>query len=184
MDNDAITFNQPTGSRPPDRRELLWNELEQLHKQLGIDPPTATYSLEALAEEVALARRACASIPDAADRLHVDASVQQQVGAALEDTFGERILDAQQTAAHRRMHKTWRSFYGPLLLGEPPTPDLDKSMPHEDESSRRRSVARPRLGARAVRAAPSTTSSTHVTHVGRVKCNALFGHCKHIQYIP
>ena len=36
MDSDPIQFTQPTGARPPDRRELLWNELEQLHAQLGI----------------------------------------------------------------------------------------------------------------------------------------------------
>ncbi len=58
MDNDAISFQQPTGTRPPDRRAALWDELERLHAQLGIAPPTATYTLEALAEDGALARRA------------------------------------------------------------------------------------------------------------------------------
>ncbi len=43
MDNEAIQFSQPTGTRPPDRREVLWNELERLHVQLGIAPPTTTY---------------------------------------------------------------------------------------------------------------------------------------------
>ncbi len=65
---------------------------EHLHALLEIEPPTATYSLEALAAEVAPARRACVSIPSAADRLNVDAAVQQQAGAALEDAFGQRIV--------------------------------------------------------------------------------------------
>lgn len=132
MDNDAITFTQPTGPRPTDRRAVLWDELDRLHAQLGIEPPTATYSLEALEAEVVLARRAGASIPNVADRLSVDAAVQQQAGAALEDTFGERILDAQQAARQRRTHKTWRSFYGPLLLNERSTPEPYEGTPRED----------------------------------------------------
>jgi hypothetical protein len=43
VDNDPISFQQPTSPRPPDRRELLWNQLERLHVQLGIEPPTATF---------------------------------------------------------------------------------------------------------------------------------------------
>jgi hypothetical protein len=132
--NDPIQFSQPTGPRPPDRREVLWNELERLHAQLGIEPPTATYALEALAEEVALARRACTSIPDTADRLKVDATVQQHAGAALEDTFGERILDPQQAAAYRRTHTTWRNFYAPLFFGERSTPESYERTPSEDKS--------------------------------------------------
>ncbi len=46
VDNAAVSFQQPTGPRPPERRAVLWNELEQLHAQLGIEPPTATYGVE------------------------------------------------------------------------------------------------------------------------------------------
>ncbi len=48
MNNDAISFSQPTGPRPPDRRAVLWDELARLHAQLGIEPPTATYGGEEL----------------------------------------------------------------------------------------------------------------------------------------
>ena len=58
MDNDATMFNQPTCPRLLLRHAVLWDELARLHAQLGIDPPTATYDVEELAEEVALARRA------------------------------------------------------------------------------------------------------------------------------
>ena len=71
MDTDAIHFQQPTGSRPLSRREVLWNELDRLHAQLGIDPPTATYMLEDLEAEVALARRA-AHQPAVEARAHLD----------------------------------------------------------------------------------------------------------------
>jgi hypothetical protein len=73
---------------------------------MGIDPPTATYTREALEAEVMLARRARATIPDAADRLKVDTASQQHAGAALEDTFGQRIVDSQQESRHRRTHTT------------------------------------------------------------------------------
>jgi len=134
VDNDAITFNQPTGPRPPDRREVLWNELERLHAQLGIDPPTATYAIEELEQEVALARRAHASIPHAPDRLNVDAAVQQQAGAALEDAFGDPIPDTQQEAAYRRTHKTWRSYYAPVFFDERQTPEAEQSTLSEDRA--------------------------------------------------
>jgi hypothetical protein len=100
--------------------------------QLGIELPTATYSLEALAEEVVLARRAHAAAPNAADRLRVDAAVQQQAGAALEDAFGQQIVGLQQAAAHRRTHKTWCNFYGPLFFGEQPMPAASRGTPSED----------------------------------------------------
>ncbi len=64
MDTHAISFNQPTGPRPLSRRDVLWDELERLHAQLGIAPPTATYLLQDLEAEVALARRA-AQLPAA-----------------------------------------------------------------------------------------------------------------------
>ncbi len=90
--------------RPPDRRELLWNERKHVHAQPGIDPPTAAYILEALAEDVALARRGCTSMPNPADRLKVDATVQHQAGAAVEDAFGKPTPDVHQEAAHHRRH--------------------------------------------------------------------------------
>lgn len=36
MDTDAIPLQQPTSHRPPDRRALLWDELDRLHAQLGM----------------------------------------------------------------------------------------------------------------------------------------------------
>ncbi len=54
MDNEAITFNQPTGPRSPSRREVLWNELARLHAQLGIAPPTATYAVQIVRQTVCL----------------------------------------------------------------------------------------------------------------------------------
>jgi hypothetical protein len=49
--DDAIAFQQPT-DRPPSRRTVLWDELERLHEQLELPPPTATLTLEALEAEV------------------------------------------------------------------------------------------------------------------------------------
>lgn len=51
MDNDAIQF-QPTNSYPPSRRTVLWDELERLHEQFGMSPPTASLTIEALEAEV------------------------------------------------------------------------------------------------------------------------------------
>ena len=153
MDNDAITFTQPTGPRPPDRREVLWNELERLHAQLGIEPPTATFTVEELEQELALARRAYQAFAGqqafaiwsklghmtvASHQSLIDPTFQraaQQAGAALEGTFGERILDAQQEAAHRRTHKTWRSYYAPLFFDERPRPEPSVGTPSEDDAS-------------------------------------------------
>lgn len=153
MDTDAISFTQPTGPQPPDRRELLWNELARLHQQLGIEPPTATYGVEELEEEVALARRAYHALAQqqasalwskllqttpAPDPFKLDAAFQlaaQQAGAALEGTFGERILNVQQAAAHRRTHKTWRSYYAALFFGEHPTPEPSSSTPSDESSA-------------------------------------------------
>jgi len=143
MDTDAVAFQQPTGPRPPSKRDLLWDELERLHGQLGIDPPTATYALEDLEVEVTLARRASASITSLHDYLTDADAVQQaaqQAGAVVEDAFGEPVPDSQH-AAHRRTHKTWRSFYGPLFFGERPAPKSYQSTPSEDESERPRSPA-------------------------------------------
>jgi len=152
MDNDAIQFQQSTGPRPPSKREVLWNELEWLHQQLGIEPPTTTYTLEALEEELTVARRAYHAFAaqqasalwsklhqttPASDPLKVDVAfllAAQQVGATLEGTFGERILDAQQEAAYRRTHKTWRNFYGPLFFDEQPTPESYRSTPSQNRA--------------------------------------------------
>ena len=136
MDNDATTFNQPTGSRPPHRRAVLWTELAQSQAQLGLEPLTATYTPEALAEKIALARRAHTATPHVADCLTMDTASQQHAGASLEDSFGERILDGQQDTTHRRTHTTWRNFFGPLFFSEQPTPKLYRSTPHEDDSER------------------------------------------------
>lgn len=50
--DDAIHLQPATTPRRPSRREVLWNELEQLHAQLGLPTPTATYILEDLEAEV------------------------------------------------------------------------------------------------------------------------------------
>jgi hypothetical protein len=123
---------------------VLWNELAQLHAQLGIAPPTATYGIKDLESEVALARRASASITSLPDYLTDAAALQQaaqQAGAVVEDAFGDPIPDGQQGAAHRRTHKTWRNFYGPLFFGERPTPTPNQSTLSEDESEGSRYAA-------------------------------------------
>jgi hypothetical protein len=92
MDNEAITFNQPTGPRSPSRREVLWNELARLHAQLGIAPPTATYARADRAADGVLARRARASFTIAPDDL-TDAAARHHAahhaGAVGEDALGE-----------------------------------------------------------------------------------------------
>jgi hypothetical protein len=100
MDNDAISFTQPTGPRPPDRRAVLWNELERLHAQFGIEPPTATYGIEELAEEVVLARHAM-ELPVADRPADIDSLP----------------FDAPPEPPHRRSHTTWRNVYGLLFFG-------------------------------------------------------------------
>jgi hypothetical protein len=42
--------------RPPSRRDVLWNELEDLHVQLQLPPPTETYTIEDLEAVVAQLR--------------------------------------------------------------------------------------------------------------------------------
>jgi hypothetical protein len=101
MDNDAISFTQPTGPRPTDRRAVLWDELERLHVHLGLEPPTATYILEALVEEVTLARRAA-----------------QQPAVKEQGQFDSMPVDAPPEPPHRRPHTTWRNVYGPLFFSE------------------------------------------------------------------
>jgi hypothetical protein len=103
MDNDAISFSQPTGHRPPSRREVLWNELEQLHAQLGIEPPTGTYTLEALEEEVALAQRAA----------------EQPANEGRPD-FNSMPFDALPEGGDYRPRKAWANFYAALFFGGRP----------------------------------------------------------------
>ncbi len=117
MDTDAVQFQQPTGPRPPSRRDVLWNELERLHVQLGIEPPTATYTLEALAEEVTLARRAT-ELPVADQPADIDSLP----------------FDALLEGGHHRSHKTWRNFYAAVFFGERPTPAPYGNTPREDAS--------------------------------------------------
>jgi len=107
--NDPIQFSQPTGPRPPDRRELLWNELERLHAQLGIEPPTATYSIEDLESEVALARRAA----------------QQPAVEGQAQLINSMPFDAPPEPPHRRSHKTWRNFYAAIFFNDRPTHAAD-----------------------------------------------------------
>ncbi len=63
--DDAIRV-QPTTPRPPSRRVVLWDELEQLHAQLDLAPPTATYLLEDPEAEVERLRALVAGQPDMA----------------------------------------------------------------------------------------------------------------------
>ncbi len=117
MNNDATSLNQPTGPRPLSKRDVLWDELAQLHAQLGIAPPTATYGVEELEEEVALARHAA-----------------QQPAVAGQAEFDNLPFDAPPEGGHRRSHKTWRNFYAVLFLNERPTLESGQSTPSEDES--------------------------------------------------
>jgi hypothetical protein len=55
----ADPFTSPRAvlaQRPPSRREVLWNELESLHTQLQLPPPTETYTIEELEDVVAKLR--------------------------------------------------------------------------------------------------------------------------------
>jgi hypothetical protein len=54
---DPFTAPRPApAQRPPSRREVLWNELEELHAQLQLPPPTQTYTIEDLEAVVAQLR--------------------------------------------------------------------------------------------------------------------------------
>lgn len=46
---------QPISQWPPSPHLKLWKRLEELHAQLGMDPPTATLTIEQLDVEVAAA---------------------------------------------------------------------------------------------------------------------------------
>src|SRR5262245_54769570 len=55
--SDAFpTISTTPAKRPPSRREVLWNELEDLHARLQLAPPTQTYTIEELEEVVAKLR--------------------------------------------------------------------------------------------------------------------------------
>lgn len=43
---------RPVPQAPRSPRLALWTELEQLHERLGMDPPTATLTIEELEVEV------------------------------------------------------------------------------------------------------------------------------------
>ncbi len=113
-----ITFN-PTGPRPLVKRDVRWDERAQLHQQLGIDPPTATYILEALAADVAFARRA-AQQPTVPGHAH----------------FDRLPLDALPTGGQRRRHTTWRTFSAAVCVGNRPPPAPSGNTPRADESAR------------------------------------------------
>ncbi len=54
---DPFTAPWPAPAQwPPSRREVLWNELEELHAQLQLPPPTETYMIEELEAVVAQLR--------------------------------------------------------------------------------------------------------------------------------
>jgi hypothetical protein len=51
---EPFTTPRPApAQRPPSRREVLWNELESLHAQIQLPPPTETYTIEELEAVVA-----------------------------------------------------------------------------------------------------------------------------------
>ena len=51
---EPLTTSQPVPvQRPPSRCEVLWNELESLHAQLQLQPPTEGYTIEELESVVA-----------------------------------------------------------------------------------------------------------------------------------
>lgn len=51
-DSFTLSTSPSPAQRPPSRRQILWEELEQLHERLLMDPPTATLTLEDLEAEV------------------------------------------------------------------------------------------------------------------------------------
>src|SRR3712207_169455 len=105
---DAAQTDDPRTVPPPpsSRRDGLWGELERLHAQLGIDPPTATYPLEALEADVALARRAA-----------------QQPAVPGRAQFDRLPCDAPPEGGDHRSRTTWRTFSAPLFVGERPPPE-------------------------------------------------------------
>jgi hypothetical protein len=56
MSDPFPTTSTTPARQPPSRREVLWNELEDLHAQLQLAPPTETYTIEDLEEVVAKLR--------------------------------------------------------------------------------------------------------------------------------
>jgi hypothetical protein len=62
--SDPFTTPRPApAQRPPSRCEVHWNELESLHAQLQLPPPTETYTIEELEEVVAGFGRSSRSLP-------------------------------------------------------------------------------------------------------------------------
>ena len=117
MDNDAISFQQPTGPRPPDRRALLWDELAQLHAQLGIAPPTTMYTIEDLEAEVVSAQRAT-----------------QQLAVEGQAHFDTLPFDALPKGGDHRSRKTGRNFYAAVCFGDRPPPTPYGNTLSEDKS--------------------------------------------------
>ena len=62
--SDAFTTSTSShpAQRPLSRREILWQELEQLHQRLLMDRPTATLTLEDLEAEVERVRLLLAGV--------------------------------------------------------------------------------------------------------------------------
>jgi len=55
--SDPFTTPRPApAQRRLSRREILWNELDALHVQLQLPPPTETYTIEELEDVVARLR--------------------------------------------------------------------------------------------------------------------------------
>jgi hypothetical protein len=98
-------------------REVLWNELEQLHAQLNLPPPTATYGVEELEEEVALARPTT-ELPVADRPADIDSLP----------------FDAPPEGGQRRSHTTWRNVSAAVCFGDRLTLEPYRSTPSEDES--------------------------------------------------
>ncbi len=98
---------------------MLWDELERLHAQLGIEPPTVTYTIEDLEADVALAR--CAA---------------QQPAVAGQAEFDTLPFDAPPEGGGHRPRKTWRTFYAAVCFGDRPPPPPYGNTPREDESAR------------------------------------------------
>jgi len=55
-DSFTLSTSRSPAQRPPSHRQILWEELEQLHERLLMDLPIATLTLEDLEAEVARVR--------------------------------------------------------------------------------------------------------------------------------
>jgi hypothetical protein len=63
--SDSFTSSKSPTSFAPSRRVILWDELEQLHQRLLMDPPTVTLTLEDLEAEVERLRQLLAGMQNA-----------------------------------------------------------------------------------------------------------------------